>query len=293
MSLDIRSLRYFVAVAEELNISKAAERLHISQPPLSLQIQRLEEELGFQLMQRHKRGVTLTHAGQALAQEAKAVMSRMVQAVDTVQQIGRGELGRLQIGIIGSAMWGDFPGLIQRFTQSYPEVVWGLQELNPSAQISALEDKRIDIGFWRSVDTKAPHFDTVLVSKEEVQVAVCHDHPLCQKPRLLLSDLASENFLSMHTAYSDFAAHLNRCCLKQGFEPHIFQHAYEPQTLLAMVSAGMGITLLPESLAKIKWPKVKFLRIHKDAPSADLHLFYRKDEQSPVVNKFVQMIKRR
>lgn len=293
MTFDIRSMRYFVAVAEELNISKAAERLHISQPPLSLAIQRLEDELGFQLLQRHKRGVTLTHAGQALAQEAKAVMSRMVQAVDTVQQIGRGELGRLQIGIIGSAMWGDFPNLIQRFTQSYPEVAWGLQELNPSAQISALEDKRIDIGFWRSVDTKAPHFDSVLVSKEEVHVAVNSDHPLCQKSRLQLSDLANESFLSMHTGYSDFAAYLNRCCLKQGFEPQIFQHANEPQTLLAMVSSGMGITLLPQSLSKIRWPKVKFLRFHKNAPSADLYLFYRKDELSPVVNKFVQMIKKR
>ncbi len=293
MTLDTRSMRYFVAVAEELNISKAAERLHISQPPLSLQIQRLEEELGFQLLQRHKRGVTLTHAGQALAQEAKAVIARMTQAVDTVQQIGRGELGRLQIGIIGSAMWGDFPSLIQRFTQSYPEVAWGLQELNPSAQISALEDKRIDIGFWRAADTKAPHFDSVLVSKEEVHVAVNSDHPLCNKSRLDLSHLANENFLSMHTGYSDFAAYLNRCCLKQGFEPQIFQYANEPQTLLAMVSAGMGIALLPQSLSKIRWPKVKFLRFYKNSPSADLYLFYRKDELSPVVNKFVQMIRRR
>jgi len=293
MSLDIRSLRYFVAVAEELNISKAAERLHISQPPLSLQIQSLEEELGFQLMQRHKRGVTLTHAGQALAQEAKAVMSRMVQAVDTVQQIGRGELGRLQIGIIGSAMWGDFPSLIQRFTQVYPAVVWGLQELNPSAQISALEDKRIDIGFWRSVETNSHHLESILVSREDVYVAVNSDHHLCQRTRLQLSDLAAENFLSMHSSYSEFAAYLTRCCIKQGFEPKNFQYANEPQTLLAMVSANMGVALLPQTLSKIRWPKVNFLRLHENAPSADLYLFYRRDEQSPVVRKFVQMIIKR
>lgn len=130
----------------------------------------------------------------------------------------------------------------------------------------------------------------MLVSREDVYVAVNSDHHLCQRTRLQLSDFAEENFLSMHSSYSHFAAHLTRCCIKQGFEPKIFQYANEPQTLLAMVSAGMGVALLPQTLSKIRWPKVKFLRLNENAPSADLYLFYRRDEQSPVVRKFVQMI---
>ncbi|OYU43744.1 MAG: hypothetical protein CFE44_16720 [Burkholderiales bacterium PBB4] len=150
MNIDIRHLRYFSAVAEELSISRAAQRLHMSQPPLSQQIQQLESRLGVVLLLRKKRGIELTAAGAALAAEAKLVIARLEQAVDTVQQIGRGELGEIRIGVISSAMWGEFPDLLRRFHAGFPGVNWSVKELMPAVQVQALMERRIAIGFFRS-----------------------------------------------------------------------------------------------------------------------------------------------
>jgi DNA-binding transcriptional LysR family regulator len=290
MNIDIRLLRYFSVVAEELSISRAARRLHMSQPPLSLQIQRLESELGVALLVRNKRGVALTAAGTSLATEAKSVVLRLAQAVDTVQQIGRGELGQLNIGVISSAMWGEFPVLLKRFEAAFPRATWTLSELDPSAQASALIEKRIDMGFWRSGQTLVDGCASVRVAHEPIGVAMSAQHRFAQQEGVDLKALGDENFMIIDPKHSDFDMSLPHACLMAGFFPRITHRVAEPQTLMALAGAGNGIALLPWSLSRIQWPNTRMIRLHGSDLHADLFAFYRDGDPSPVVNSMLSLI---
>src|SRR3954469_9542100 len=149
MSIDLKQLKYFLAVAEEKSFSRAAERLHISQPPLSQQIMKLEAELGVKLFARTTRTFELTVAGKALMTEAADLLGKMRMTIDTIRQIDRGEVGRLRVGIVGSAMWGPIPSLLEEFQTKFPRVTWTLHKLGPNDQIPALRNRQIDVGFWR------------------------------------------------------------------------------------------------------------------------------------------------
>jgi DNA-binding transcriptional LysR family regulator len=290
MNIDIRLLRYFSVVAEELSISRAAQRLHMSQPPLSQQIQQLEERLGVVLLLRKKRGIELTAAGAALAVEARLVIARLEQAVDAVQQIGRGELGQVRIGVISSAMWGEFPNLLRRFNTSYPGVNWSVKEQAPALQVQSLLERRIDIGFFRSAAQPPAGCLSVRVAPEEFGAVVNTRHLLARRVSIDLSALANENFVMLDTPAAADTMYLAQCCMDAGFSPHVTRTAIEPQTLVALVSAGIGVTLLPWSLSRIQWPDVKFLRIKPPTPTADLYAVYREEEMSPVVQEMVAMI---
>lgn len=290
MSIDIRLLRYFSVVAEELSISRAAQRLHMSQPPLSQQIQQLEERLGVVLLLRKKRGIELTAAGAVMASEAKLVIARLDQAVDAVQQIGRGELGQIRIGVISSAMWGEFPNLLRRFHTSYPGVNWSVQEQMPGVQVQSLLEKRIDIGFFRSAAQAPEGCRSVLVAPEEFGAVVNTRHLLARRVAIDLAALANEDFVMLDTPAAADTNYVTQCCVEAGFTPRVIRTAIEPQTLVALVSAGIGVTLLPWSLSRIQWPDVKFLRIKAPTPTADLYAVYREEEMSPVVQEMVSMI---
>lgn len=289
-NIDIRLLRYFSVVAEELSISRAAQRLHMSQPPLSQQIQQLEERLGVVLLLRKKRGIELTAAGAAMASEARLVIARMDQAVDAVQQIGRGELGQIRIGVISSAMWGEVPNLLRRFRTSYPGVNWSVKEQMPGVQVQSLLEKRIDIAFFRSAAVPPEGCRSVRVAPEEFGAVVNARHLLARRVSIHLSALANEDFVMLDTPSAADTIYLAQCCEDAGFTPRVIRTAIEPQTLVALVSAGIGVTLLPWSLSRIQWPDVKFLRLKAPTPMADLFAVYRDEEMSPVVREMVSMI---
>lgn len=276
-------------MAEEGSISRAAARLHLSQPPLTVQIQNLEAELGVTLLKRHKRGVQLTAAGVKLAEEARAILARTLHSVERVRQVGRGELGELRIGIIGSIMWGDFVDIIRRFQERYPAVEWSLHELNPKAQIDALLEHRIDVGFWRTALATSEELSCTRVTSESVGIALPTGHPLASRKSLRLADLAQVPLVMMNPDVSEFAGYLIEGCRSAGFEPRIVHKANEPATLLALVSAGAGVALLPESLRRIAWPGVAFRSISSPTLSADLHMFMRDDETSALVANFAAM----
>ncbi|HEY5800382.1 MAG TPA: LysR family transcriptional regulator, partial [Burkholderiaceae bacterium] len=288
MSIDLKQLKYFLAVAEEKSFSRAAERLHISQPPLSQQIMKLEAELGVRLFARTTRHLELTTGGKAFVMEAEAVLGRVAMAVDTVRQIDRGEMGRLRVGVVSTAMWSPIPSLLEAFHTSYPKVTWTLHESGPSAQYEALMGKQIDVGFWR-----APAFEQAqlaqdglqqdLYFRENVCVAINEHHPLAQRDEVALADLTGEPMLSLTLEKSSFARYLVQCCVEAGFQPNVTQEASEPQTLLAMVGARLGVALLPETIARIAWPGVVFLPISDKAPSADLFITYTAVDDAPVV----------
>jgi DNA-binding transcriptional LysR family regulator len=295
MSIDLQQLKYFLAVAEEKSFSRAAERLHISQPPLSQQIMKLEAELGVRLFARTTRTFELTVAGRALMGEAEDLLARLRMTIDTIRQIDRGEVGRLRVGIVGSAMWGPIPRMLEEFQTKYPRVTWTLHELGPTAQYEALRAKQIDVGFWRGPmldpdELKHDNLHQELCFRENVCVAVNERHALASAPFVEMADLAQEQFLTLALDKSSFPRYLLQCCVNAGFEPKVFQEASEPQTLLAMVGAGLGVTLVPETTGRIGWPGVVFVPIRTNPPSANLYISYATQDDSPVVRAFLNIL---
>jgi DNA-binding transcriptional LysR family regulator len=296
MSIDLKQLKYFLAVAEEKSFSRAAERLHISQPPLSQQIMKLEAELGVRLFARTTRSFELTVAGKALMVEAADLLGRMRMTIDTIRQIDRGEVGRLRVGIVGSAMWGPIPGLLERFQSTFPRVTWTLHEMGPDQQFEALRSKQIDVGFWREPHLaeealRQAQLHQALCFQENVCVAVHQHHALARRDSIALIDIANEPMLTLHLSQSAEPRYLLQCCVNAGFQPTIFQEAAEPQTLLAMVGAGLGVALLPETTSRIGWPGVVFVPIHSQAPSANLYITYTSLDDAPVVRAFLKILK--
>ena len=296
MSIDLKQLKYFLAVAEEKSFSRAAERLHISQPPLSQQIMKLEAELGVRLFARTTRSFELTVAGKALMLEASDLLGRMRMTIDTIRQIDRGEVGRLRVGIVGSAMWGPIPSLLERFQSEFPKVTWTIHELGPTVQYEALRAKQIDVGFWREPkmnddELKNAHLHQELCFRENVCVAVHKNHALARREFIDLVDIASEPMLTLHLSQSAEPRYLIQCCINAGFQPTIFQEAAEPQTLLAMVGAGLGVALMPETTSRIGWPGVVFVPIRHNAPSANLYISYTSQDDAPVVRAFLKILK--
>jgi DNA-binding transcriptional LysR family regulator len=295
MSIDLKQLKYFLAVAEEKSFSRAAERLHISQPPLSQQIQKLESELGVRLFARTTRSFELTAAGKALMGEATDLLSRMRVTIETVRQIDRGEVGRLRVGIVGSAMWGPIPRLLEEFQTRFPKVTWTLHELGPNDQYEALRSRQIDVGFWREPRTdedvlKHANLRQELCFRENVCVALNHGHPLAKQKDIELADLAGQPMLTLSLDKSGFARYLMQSCVEAGFAPNIYQEALEPQTVLAMVGAGLGFALMPETTARVGWPGVKFLPIRTNAPAANLYITYPDQDDAPVVRAFLKIL---
>lgn len=295
MSIDLKQLKYFLAVAEEKSFSRAAERLHISQPPLSQQIMKLEGELGVKLFARTTRTFELTVAGKALMGEASDMLARMRMTIDTIRQIDRGEVGRLRVGIVGSAMWGPIPSLLEEFQTKYPRVTWTLHELGPTVQYEALRAKQIDVGFWREPkmnddELKNDNLRQELCFRENVCVAVNEHHPLATRPYIELTDLAEEPMLTLALDKSSFPRYLIQCCVNAGFQPTIFQEANEPQTLLAMVGVGLGVALMPETTGRIGWPGVRFLPIKTNPPSANLYIAYTTQDDAPVIRAFLNIL---
>ncbi|EEF26000.1 HTH-type transcriptional regulator xapR, putative [Ricinus communis] len=295
MSIDLKQLKYFLAVAEEKSFSRAAERLHISQPPLSQQIMKLESELGVKLFARTTRTFELTVAGKALMSEAADLLARMRMTIDTIRQIDRGEVGRLRVGIVGSAMWGPIPSLLEEFQTKFPRVTWTLHEMGPTLQYEALRAKQVDVGFWREprIDDDVLKNDNLrqeLCFREDVCVAINEHHPLAKQEAIELMDIAEEPMLTLALDKSSFPRYLMQCCVQAGFQPTIAQEATEPQTLLAMVGAGLGVALMPETTSRIGWPGVVFVPIRSNPPSANLYITYTTQDDAPVVRAFLNIL---
>ena len=272
MSIDLKQLKYFLAVAEEKSFSRAAERLHISQPPLSQQIMKLESELGVRLFTRTTRSFELTVAGKALMVEAAELLAKMRMTIDTIRQIDRGEVGRLRVGIVGSAMWGPIPSMLEQFQSQFPRVTWTIHELGPNDQWEALRNRQIDVGFWREPRIepevlKQANLRQDLCFPENVCVAMNEKHPLASQDAIELIDIANEPMLTLHLTQSA-----------------------EPQTLLAMVGAGLGVALLPQTTGRIGWPGVKFMPIRTNPPSANLYISYLAQDDAPVVRAFLKIL---
>ena len=234
-------------------------------------------------------------AGKALMVEAAELLAKMRMTIDTIRQIDRGEVGRLRVGIVGSAMWGPIPSMLEQFQSQFPRVTWTIHELGPNDQWEALRNRQIDVGFWREPRIepevlKQANLRQDLCFPENVCVAMNEKHPLASQDAIELIDIANEPMLTLHLTQSAEPRYLIQCCVNAGFEPMIFQEAAEPQTLLAMVGAGLGVALLPQTTGRIGWPGVKFMPIRTNPPSANLYISYLAQDDAPVVRAFLKIL---
>lgn len=260
--IELRHLRYFLAVAETLHFSKAAQHLGIAQPPLSQQIKRLEQLLGHRLFDRTTRGVKLTLAGQLLAERARSTMEKVQDDLTQVRRLGRGEEGTLTVGYSGSVMFTELPAAIESYRRRYPKVELRLREFSTALQIAALLNGTLDLGFLRDGDpTGGIEVNTLL---EEPYVAVLpHAHPLARKRSLRVRDLRKEPFILFARRMGPLAFDRTiACCEKNGFRPNIVQDAPQWPTLVRLVAAGLGVSLAPACVATVAIPGAVYREVH-------------------------------
>lgn len=286
--MDLRLLRYFSVLADELHFGRAATRLHMSQPPLSQQIRQLEEEIGTPLFARSHHRVELTAAGKTLKEQAPLVFEQLGRALDLTRQTGRGQLGELEIGMISSVMVGVLPRALHLFRERHPEVQWRLHEMTPAAQLTALKEKRIDVCVFR-VGYDDPAVRNELLMYEPIRAVMPATHRLAQQVRLAPCDLAEEPFVALKQ--SRFAAFLHQCCIQAGFTPLVRQQVIEVQTLLSLVHAEFGVALLPASLEQLAPTGVVFRPLSPALPEVPLYAIYRADDESPVLALFLEILR--
>ena len=294
--MELRHLRYFVAVAEEGHVTRAAERLGIQQPPLSQQIRALERELDAQLFRRKPRGVELTPAGRALLDEARAILARSEEAIAATKRAAQGEAGRIGIGFTSSASFHPFvPRAIRRFRETHPLVALALEESGTTELVAALRGQAIDAAFVRSPVGESADL-TIRPLLEELMVAALPSGHRLAAPcePLPLAALAGETFIlyrrpvgpGLHDA-------IIAACDRAGFSPQIGQEAPRMLSTLSLVAAGLGVTVVPASMSRLEAEGVVYRALDPATQlTAPLNLAYRRDEISAAVRRFVALVQK-
>jgi DNA-binding transcriptional LysR family regulator len=289
--MELRHLRYFVTLAEELHFGKAAEKLHIAQPPLSQQIRQLEQELGFELFHRTKRSVQLTEAGQVFLGEVQQIFKQLQQAIQTGQQTNRGEIGQLVVGFVSTAAYNILPKILKDFRSLVAGVSLELHELTTDQQLEWLREGRMDVGFIRPpVEDNTFSWETIF--QESLIVALPETHRLANQCDVSLRSLANEPFIlfprKLAPGLYDLIISL---CQQAGFSPSVAQEAIQMQTIVSLVAGEMGVAIAPESLQNLQRTGVVYKNIQEATPKAAIAMIWRKNEKSPIVQRFLETIK--
>jgi DNA-binding transcriptional LysR family regulator len=288
--MELRHLRYFVAVAEELHFGRAARRLNLAQPPLSQQIRGLEEELGVRLFLRTSRKVELTESGRLFLEQARLVLAQAEKARHTMRAAHRGEAGRITIGFVTSAVYTLVPTILREFNRGRPNVEIRCFEMNSNEQRIALQERQIEVGFNRT-----PLADTGLhaeiLSRERFVLALPSDHPRARDGKLRLRQFANDGFIQFSRAQGNVIYDgVIASCQRAGFSPRIAHESTGVQTTLALVAAGLGVAMVPASLQQLKRPGVTYRELPAgDTSELELALVWRKDTLSPVMENFVKI----
>src|ERR1019366_3130956 len=254
--MELRHLRYFLAVAEELHFHRAATRLHISQPPLSQQIRALERELGVTLLERNRRRVGLTAAGEAFRDDTRAILAAVERATERAQNVARGSLGTLSVGFVGSAMFSPtLPDILREFRATRPDVELVLRELPTTAQLHALVGGELDVGVIRGPVAESeidPQLELMTIQRERLVAALPAVHRLATRRRLRAEDLRGETFviLARREAPGLYAG-LALAMGEAGGLPEDVLEVAEMQTIISLVAGGFGVSLVPTSVGQV------------------------------------------
>ena len=290
MDIELRHLRYFLVVAEELHFSRAAERLDIAQPPLSQMIQRLEHELGVSLFHRTKRRVSLTDAGVVFLEEARRTLTQAERAIHNVRRASRGELGRLLVGFIGSATYSVLPPIVRRFREQYPDVDLHLQELSTVQQVRALRDGHLQVGFLRPFD-QDPILKSKVVLREPLVVALPEHHRLSRQAKVSMRTLVDEPFILFPRVLApELHDQIISLCQHARFSPRLVQEAMQLPTIVSLVAAGIGVAVIPASLQNLGRAGVNYRAIRESTPKAELVVAWRAEKPSALLQSFLRVV---
>jgi DNA-binding transcriptional LysR family regulator len=277
-----------VTLAEELHFGRAAERLHIAQPPLSQQIRQLETELGFELFHRTKRKVQLTEAGQVFLDEVQQIFKQLEQAIQVGRQTSRGEMGQLVVGFVSSAPYNILPKILRSFRSSVPEVRLELHELTTNEQFRWLRESRIDVGFVRPPVEDTFNFETIF--QESLMVALPDTHLLAHQSDVCLRSLKNEPFILFPRLLAPGLYDLIiSLCQQAGFSPNVTQEAIQMQTIVSLVAGGLGIAIVPESLQNLQRTGVVYKIIQEPTPKTAIAIIWRQNDRSATVQKFLEI----
>jgi DNA-binding transcriptional LysR family regulator len=293
--MDLRHLRYFVAVAEERHFTRAAERLGIKQPPLSLTIRQLEQEIGTALLHRLTRGVELTEAGAVLFESALRILDQVEHAKANAQNRARGETGHIHVGFAGATYFQPrVPEIIQAYRGLYPNVQLSPVQSNTPHLVEALRAGSVDVAFVRPPLSDGEGIAVQILVEEPMRIVLPSNHPRAEHPTLPVAALMDETLILFPRAigpglYDSIIA----SCQRAGFSPNLGQEAPQISSIVCLVGAGFGVSLVPQSIEQIHANGIVYVAIEGEAPMAPIGLAYRRDNRSATVRSFVALARQR
>ena len=288
--MDMRQLRYFIAVAEHLNFTEAAKSLFVAQSAVSQQISDLEEKIGVQLFIRNKRSVRLTNSGKVLLKEAINLLNKSAEVIEKTRQAELGIIGGLSIGFLGYTEKNFLPGLIRQFKRNFPKIDLQLNQFNHGMLIDSLNNDELDIVFTLSFGLdNIGGLERKKIISESISVVMHCEHPLAIRESLNISELASERFitLSRHESPQGFNKTLLMCS-NSGFTPTIVTQPRMLSTVLLLVDAGMGIAILPKSLEQNASPSLRFINIEGEQSQDELVVAWKKSNSNAAIPLFLE-----
>lgn len=291
MKLDLRHMKCFIVVAEELHFRRAAERLGLAQPALSRTIRDLENDLNVILLERSNRFVRLTDAGQAFLESCKGILNAVNHAVENTRRVSDGNIGLLKIGYTDLAIVGPLPGILRTVGREHPDIAFQFHNDVSIRQVRHLEDDLIEVGFVTGPFT-ANGFETLTICNEKFACIVYDEHPLAKRDSIQISELADEDFVhGSQKEWEMFYSHFLPLCHRNGFSPRIVQEGHTNIGIMGLVAAGIGITVLTESVRKSLPIGTKLIPISNGGAPIQTVAIWKKDKMDITKRRFLNALK--
>lgn len=289
--MEFRHLRYFLVLAEELHFGRAARRLAISQPPLSTNIQQLEASVGARLFTRNSKAVQLTEAGRAFVPKARAILEQAQQAARHARDVAEGLAGSLQVGFVGTMLYRGLPALLRGFQAQHPKLRLTLKELSSSEQLVELSQERLDVGFVHTTRVP-PGLSRILVASQPFVACLPAGHPLARRRTLAVSSLEGEPFACVSRAVSaDYHERIVNLCLDAGFAPEIRYELRHWLSVVSLVSQGLGVALVPQSLKLSALPGTAFVPLSSGTMPYETYCLWQADRAHLALKAFVASVR--
>ncbi|WP_407713797.1 LysR family transcriptional regulator [Comamonas testosteroni] len=289
--MELRLLHYFVTLAEELHFSRAAQRLSISQPPLSVAIKQLEQELQAQLFERSSKGVRLTAAGEHLLGKARQLLALSQQAAQETRDVAQGTRGHLRLGFVGSSLYRGLPQALEQFQHSHPQVRVDMLEANSAEQILGLQQMRLDMALVHSMQPPEG-IDSQLLVEEPFVVCLPEQHPLHARAAINLAELRNDRLILFSSLVSPtYHQRIYEMCLTHGFAPEVRHEVRHWLSVISLVSLGQGVALVPEALARVGMPRLVFRALKGTHPSSEMLAMWRRAPANPLVARLLACLR--